>query len=1045
MANPTPGNAPAPTLEAALAEVPSGTDARRHLFVLDDGSQLAASVDATADGIRVSLVSNAAGPLALHWGLAPRFPSEWRLPPDDVRPAGSAQVTEQAVRSPFVERNGLQWLAWEWRPTPGTPPPCGLRFVLHRQDNAWLRSGGGDLFLPLQVSAPDPRLPSERLRDLAGRIVGAEIGASSWTLMHRFHLCHDLLHDAAEDEEALTLLFAWLRFSAARHLDWQRRYNTKPRELAHAQDRLTRRLAGVWAKGAAAVGQGVDAPLWARLMLTTLGPGGDGQRVRDEILHIMHRNHIKETQGHFMEEWHQKLHNNTTPDDVVICAAYLAFLRSDGNRDVFYQTLQDGGVTRERLRSFERPIVTDPTFNADQKAKLIEEFENFLRILRSVHSGRDLDSAVRTASRHLSPEVTKKLDALRTAKEDDPAAVVAVRADMARCIVAAKDDTARRDLLFLDLALEDRVRAAIERLPLSRLDLGRLTALVSDALRNLALSVRSTELDLCATHWAALRAGPAAGRDWALQAKSVADRAGRWVQEFTGVVHQRLQPKAEALGEGFEVDAEAVALFTEEVIRGGPVFTVSLLLRHLDALLRKEAGLGGWQVVSPASAVGRVRVTRRLLDVQGERFAEATVLIADAVIGSEEIPENVTAVLTADAPDLVSHVAVRARNAHVLLATCYDRDAYERLKEKKDQVLTLSVTPGGDLEVREGGETRTADRPGTVERTPAEARPVSRPAAEWVLTAEQFTSEVVGGKSCNLNGLRGRLGDWIHLPTSMALPFGVMERVLDDPANQERRREVETLVATAEANPTAVLEQLRTRLLNLTAPAELRSAVQETWQKVGLSPVPWEQAWHAICRVWASKWNDRAYLSRRARGAAHDRLRMAVLIQQLVEADYAFVIHTANPLTGNRAEIFAEVVLGLGETLVGNYPGRALGFVCRKDDLSVQVVSYPSKSVGLYGTGVIFRSDSDGEDLEGFAGAGLYDSFPAMDPEHRVIDYLNNPLIRDGAFRDQLLRSIARVGLEVEAAQGSPQDVEGAVAGGRFYVVQTRPQVGLTG
>ncbi len=61
---------------------------------------------------------------------------------------------------------------------------------------------------------------------------------------------------------------------------------------------------------------------------------------------------------------------------------------------------------------------------------------------------------------------------------------------------------------------------------------------------------------------------------------------------------------------------------------------------------------------------------------------------------------------------------------------------------------------------------------------------------------------------------------------------------------------------------------------------------------------------------------------------------MAVLIQQVVEADYAYVIHTANPLTGNRDELYAEVVLGLGETLVGNYPGRALGFVCRKADLA---------------------------------------------------------------------------------------------------------------
>ena len=196
-------------------------------------------------------------------------------------------------------------------------------------------------------------------------------------------------------------------------------------------------------------------------------------------------------------------------------------------------------------------------------------------------------------------------------------------------------------------------------------------------------------------------------------------------------------------------------------------------------------------------------------------------------------------------------------------------------------------------------------------------------------------------------------------------------------------------------------------------------------------------------RVWASKWNERAVLSRRARGIPHDRLLMAVLMQQVVDADYAFVIHTINPLTGNRDEIYAEVVLGLGETLVGNYPGRALGFVCRKADLTPELISYPGKSVGLYGRGVIFRSDSNGEDLEDFAGAGLYDSFLADEPEHRLLDYRNEKLVWDAEFRTNLLRSIARVGVEVERVLGSPQDIEGAVAGGAFYVVQTRAQVGL--
>src|SRR5262249_28079135 len=157
-----------------------------------------------------------------------------------------------------------------------------------------------------------------------------EVGASSWTLMHRFHMAHDLLEKTTDDTEGLALLFAWLRYSATRHLEWQRNYNTKPRELAHAQERLTRRLAALWKRTRPGL------RLWPRLLLTTLGRGGDGQRVRDEILHIMHRNHLKEVSGNFIEEWHQKLHNNTTPDDVVICEAYLAFLHGNGDRGAFY-------------------------------------------------------------------------------------------------------------------------------------------------------------------------------------------------------------------------------------------------------------------------------------------------------------------------------------------------------------------------------------------------------------------------------------------------------------------------------------------------------------------------------------------------------------------------------------------------------------------------------------------------------------------------------------------------------------------------------------
>ena len=42
---------------------------------------------------------------------------------------------------------------------------------------------------------------------------------------------------------------------------------------------------------------------------------------------------------------------------------------------------------------------------------------------------------------------------------------------------------------------------------------------------------------------------------------------------------------------------------------------------------------------------------------------------------------------------------------------------------------------------------------------------------------------------------------------------------------------------------------------------------------------------------------------------------MAVLLMDLVPADYAFVLHIANPVTGNESEVFGEIVLGLGRSM----------------------------------------------------------------------------------------------------------------------------------
>lgn len=95
----------------------------------------------------------------------------------------------------------------------------------------------------------------------------------------------------------------------------------------------------------------------------------------------------------------------------------------------------------------------------------------------------------------------------------------------------------------------------------------------------------------------------------------------------------------------------------------------------------------------------------------------------------------------------------------------------------------------------------------------------------------------------------------------------------------------------------------------------------------------------------------------------------------------------------------------------------------------------------LKNKGFIFRSDSNTEDLEGFAGAGLFDSIPVS--EHQVVhmSYHKNEIFNDESFVENMIKKIAQLGIEVENIYNYPQDIEGVLYQNEYYIVQTRPQV----
>ncbi|HEX2074495.1 MAG TPA: PEP/pyruvate-binding domain-containing protein [Geodermatophilus sp.] len=72
----------------------------------------------------------------------------------------------------------------------------------------------------------------------------------------------------------------------------------------------------------------------------------------------------------------------------------------------------------------------------------------------------------------------------------------------------------------------------------------------------------------------------------------------------------------------------------------------------------------------------------------------------------------------------------------------------------------------------------------------------------------------------------------------------------------------------------------------------------------------------AIRACWDSLHSERAMAYREAAGIAHETVRMAVVVQRMVDAEVAGVLFTANPLTGSRSEAVVDAAPGLGTAVV---------------------------------------------------------------------------------------------------------------------------------
>jgi pyruvate, water dikinase len=164
-----------------------------------------------------------------------------------------------------------------------------------------------------------------------------------------------------------------------------------------------------------------------------------------------------------------------------------------------------------------------------------------------------------------------------------------------------------------------------------------------------------------------------------------------------------------------------------------------------------------------------------------------------------------------------------------------------------------------------------------------------------------------------------------------------------------------------------------------------------------------------VVDCWASLYAERV-IAYRATGQATGEPAIAVIVQQMIAADSAGVIFTADPSTESRDQIVIEAVFGQGEAVVSGMVEPDT-YLVAKDGPRLSSVRVGNK------TRKIVR------------GASGSDEQVALTPE-------------EGARRvltDAEILELAALGLSVETHYGTPQDIEWARADGRTFLVQSRP------
>lgn len=220
------------------------------------------------------------------------------------------------------------------------------------------------------------------------------------------------------------------------------------------------------------------------------------------------------------------------------------------------------------------------------------------------------------------------------------------------------------------------------------------------------------------------------------------------------------------------------------------------------------------------------------------------------------------------------------------------------------------------------------------------------------------------------------------------------------------RRELEEALARLSLGASTISFAARTS----TPSDDLETAFGSGVERAYLGLVTTDEVARAAAQCWAALWNSRAMYYRYRKKIPQTGVALAVLVQPMVHADAAGVLFTRNPMTGDEDEMQIDSIWGLGAPLTGARVRPDRFYVSKQAD-------------------TISDRDIEEKNLKLVVGTSGH-------TEQQVIDA---SLSEQPSLTDEQVMELARLGCEIESYFGTPQVIEWARAGNKFWVLQARP------